>query len=310
MTIVNFAQPNTFGLKLTPLSAKIGAEIDGIQLSDDLAPEIVKAIHEALLHYKVIFFRSQHQLDEKAQEAFARRLGTLVPHPTVPSYAGTDYTLEFDGSHGGGRASTWHTDITFVDTYPETSILRAVKVPPFGGDTVWANTVSAYAELPEPLRELADRLWALHTNDYDYAGARFYRMRPEDLQRHRNVFTSTIYETEHPVVRVHPETGERSLVLGHFVKRLVGLNAADLAHVMAIFQAHITREENSVRWRWAEGDVAIWDNRATQHRAIDDYGDAQRIVRRVTIAGEAPISVDGRRSRTQSRGGLQEEPAA
>lgn len=310
MTVVTFPQARSFGLKLSPLSAKIGAEIDGLALSADLPAETIRAIHDALLHYKVIFFRGQHHLDERAQEAFAQRLGTLVPHPTVPSYSGTDYTLEFDGSHGGGRASTWHTDITFVENYPETSILRAVKVPPYGGDTVWANTVTAYAELPEPLRDLADRLWALHTNDYDYAGARLYRLRPEDLQRHTKIFTSTVYETEHPVVRVHPETGERSLVLGHFVKRLVGLNAADSAHIMAVFQSHITREENTVRWRWAEGDVAIWDNRATQHRAIDDYGEQPRIVRRVTIAGETPVSVDGRRSRAKNSGELPKEPAA
>jgi alpha-ketoglutarate-dependent sulfate ester dioxygenase len=309
MTTQTIEQHADFGLQLMPLTAKIGAQIDGIKLAADLQQDKIRAIHDALLRYKVIFFRNQDQLDEAAQEAFARRLGTLVPHPTVPSYTGTDFVLEFDGSHGGGRASTWHTDITFVENYPETSILRAVKVPPFGGDTVWANTVSAYAELPEPLRVLADRLWALHTNDYDYAGARF-RVRLEDLHRHEHVFTKTVYETEHPLVRVHPETGERSLVLGHFVKKLIGLNAADSAHLMAIFQSHITREENSVRWRWAERDVAIWDNRATQHRAIDDYGNAPRIVRRVTIAGESPVSVDGRRSVARSGGAIREKPAA
>lgn len=168
-------------------------------------------------------------------------------------------------------------------------------MPDAGGDTVWANTVTAYGDLPPVLRELADKLWAVHSNDYDYAASR-PNARPEDLRRHNEIFTKTVYETEHPLVRLHPESGERSLVLGHFVKRFVGLSAADSRHLFELFQAHITRHENIVRWRWAPGDVAIWDNRVTQHRAIDDYGDQPRIVRRVTIKEAVPVGVDGRRS--------------
>jgi taurine dioxygenase len=282
-------------LDTRPVTGRIGAEVHDVILSGKLSPAQVTAIRAALVRHKVLFFRGQHHLDEAGQEAFGRLLGELVPHPTVPSLAGTSFILDIDGSHGGGRASSWHTDVTFVDTPPEISILRGVVVPEAGGDTVWANTVAAYAELPHVLRDLADRLWAVHSNDYDYAASR-PNARPEDLRRHNEIFTRTIYETEHPLVRVHPESGERSLVLGHFFKRFVGLSAADSRLLFDLFQAHITRHENTVRWRWAPGDVAIWDNRATQHRAVDDYGDQPRIVRRVTIKGPVPVGVDGRHS--------------
>ena len=98
-------------------------------------------------------------------------------------------------------------------------------------------------------------------------------------------------------MRVHPETGERTLVSGHFIKNFIGYNTQDSDHLFAIFQNHITRLENTVRWRWAEGDIAIWDNRATQHYAVNDYGDAHRVVRRITVRGDVPVSVDGQHSR-------------
>jgi taurine dioxygenase len=293
MTATATIAPPTLDIRL--LTGRIGAEVSGVTLSGDLEAPAVQAIEQALLRHKVLFFRGQHHLDEAGQVAFAKRLGDLVPHPTVPSLEGTDYVLDIDGSHGGGRASSWHTDVTFLPDYPKISVLRSVVVPETGGDTVWANTVAAYQELPQVLRDLADRLWALHSNDYDYAASR-PNVRESDQKQYREVFTKTVYETEHPLVRVHPETGERALVLGHFVKRFVGVGAADSRHLFEIFQSHITRHENTVRWHWAPGDVAIWDNRATQHRAVDDYGDQPRIVRRVTLRGPLPVSVDGRAS--------------
>lgn len=282
-------------LDVRPLTGRIGAEISGLILSAGLDEPYVRSIRRALLRHKVLFFRGQHHLDETAQESFARLLGDPVPHPTVPSLEGTNYVLDIDGSHGGGRASSWHTDVTFVPDYPKISILRGVVVPEAGGDTVWANTAAAYHDLPPVLRDLADRLWAVHSNDYDYAAGRS-QVRESDVKRYREVFTRTVYETEHPLVRVHPETGQRSLILGHFVKRFVGIGSAESRHLFDIFQSQIVRHENTVRWRWAPGDVAMWDNRATQHRAVDDYGDQPRIVRRVTLRGEVPLSVDGRTS--------------
>jgi alpha-ketoglutarate-dependent taurine dioxygenase len=244
----------------------------------------------------VLFFRDQHQLDDAGQEAFAQRLGKPVAHPTVPVREGSSYLLELDSLHGG-RAASWHTDVTFVEAYPAASILRAVTSPQSGGDTTWANTAAAYENLPEPLKLLADNLWALHTNAYDYAASR-PNVSQEQVKRHREVFASTVYETEHPVVRVHPVTGERTLVLGHFIKNFVGLSSADSQRLFQVLQDQVTKLENTVRWRWRAGDVAIWDNRATQHYAINDYGDERRVMRRVTIAGDVPVAIDGRRSRT------------
>lgn len=280
-------------LDLHQVAGRIGARIDGVRLAADLDDTTFNAIHAALLRHKVLFFRGQQHLDDAAQEAFARRFGETVAHPTVPSVEGGSL-LELDSLHGA-RANSWHTDVTFVDAYPKVSILRAVVIPPFGGDTVWANTATAYAQLPEPLRALADTLWALHTNAYDYASSHV-NADSAQLKRYREVFTSKLYETEHPVVRVHPETGERTLVLGHFVQRLKGLSTHDSAHLLQVFHEHVTRLDNTVRWNWQAGDVAIWDNRATQHYAINDYGDARRIVRRATVRGEVPVSIDGRQS--------------
>lgn len=283
-------------LDIRRVAGRIGAEIRGVALAGDLDAAAVAAIRQALVTHKVVFFRDQ-TLDEAGQEAFGRRLGDLVPHPTVPSLAGTAGVLDLDGGRGE-RASSWHTDVTFVPAYPAISILRAVTLPAYGGDTLWANTAAAYAELPEALRDLADKLWALHSNVYDYVGGRVNA--PEaGRQRYNEVFTRTVYETEHPLVHVHPETGERSLIVGHFIQRLLGLTTSDSQHLLAIFHDHATRPENTVRWSWRLGDVAIWDNRATVHRAVDDYDAEPRVVRRVTVAGVLPVGVDGRRSRAR-----------
>ncbi len=288
------------GWQVRPVAGRIGAEISGVRLDGDLPERTVEDISGALDQHKVLFFRGQDHLADDEQEAFGRRLGDIVGHPTLPPLAGTATILEIDAAHGGGRVNYWHTDMTFLDAYPRASILRAVKVPSHGGDTVWANTAAAYQDLPKDLRGLADRLWGLHTNDYDYAALRT-GARDEDLRRHAEVFTSTVFETEHPIVRVLPETGERVLVLGDFLQKLVGYSQADSAHLIAILQAHVTRLENTVRWRWAEGDVAIWNNRATQHYAIDDYGKEPRVMRRVTVAGDVPVGVGGRGSVTRKR---------
>ena len=215
----------------------------------------------------------------------------------MPPVAGTEAVLDIDAEDG--RASRWHTDVTFVPAFPLFSVLRGVVIPPVGGDTVWANTVAAYETLPPLMRGLADQLWALHSNVYDYAATR-PNATARQVQRYETVFKSPVYETEHPVVQVHPLTGERAIVLGHFVRRLLGVSAADSAHLFAMLQDHVTRLENMVRWRWSAGDVVIWDNRATQHKAIDDYGVERRIVRRVTIDGPVSVGVDGRHGKRRN----------
>jgi len=285
------------------IGGRLGAEITGVRLSGELDPEMMRQIRQALLKYKVIFFRNQGHLDEAEQEAFAHLFGEPVAHPTVPPMKGTQFVFDIDGAEGN-RATAWHTDVTFVQAPVKASILRAVRLPAFGGDTVWANTTTAYQALPAKLRDLADNLWALHSNAFDYSVAR-PKVNSDAAKRYFEVFASTVYETEHPVVRVHPETGERTLLLGAFVRRFLDLPQADSRQLFALFQGYVTRLENTLRWRWSSGDVAIWDNRATQHVAVDDYGDQPRVVRRVSIAGDVPVGIDGRASVSRKK-----EPAA
>jgi taurine dioxygenase len=287
--------PGGSRLGVRRVAGRIGAEIEGVRLGPDLPDETLAAIEDALHAHRVIFFRGQEHLDDAAQEAFAERLGKPVAHPTVPVREGSSYLLELDSAQGG-RANSWHTDVTFVPDYPKASILRSVVLPAWGGDTVWANTAVAYERLPDPLLTLADGLWATHTNAYDYAGGR-PGVSQKAIERHLRVFAATVFETEHPVVRIHPVTGERTLVLGHFVKSILGLSTSESRRLFDLLQEQVTRLENTVRWSWRLGDVAIWDNRATQHYAIDDYDRQQRTIRRVTLAGDVPLALDGRRSR-------------
>ena len=145
-----------------------------------------------------------------------------------------------------------------------------------------------------------DNLWAVHTNAYDYARNTATGEEDADSQFLREEFESIAFETEDPVVRVHPETGERSLVLGHFVKKFVGLNSSESVALFKVLQDRVTQLENTVRWTWKRGDVAMWDNRATQHNAVADFDDQPREMPWITVAGDVPVSVDGQRSIVRS----------
>lgn len=291
---LNAADP-TSPLEIVPVGGRIGAEVRGLKLADAEADELIQPLWKALTRHKVLFFRDQHLTDD-THEAFAEAFGDPVAHPTVPVAKGSRTLLGLE-SRDGYAASSWHTDVTFVDAFPAASILRGIEIPEAGGDTLWANTVAAYEGLPEPLRQLADNLWAIHSNDYDYSAV-LSSVDPDKVAAHKSVFASTVYETEHPVVHVHPLTGEKGLLLGHFVKRFVGVSAQESAALLTLFQNHVTKPENTVRWRWKAGDVVIWDNRATQHRAIADFGLQARHLRRATLNGTPAISIDGRTSRT------------
>ena len=286
----------TSALRVVKLGANIGARIEGIDLSADVDTVSASKINAALLEHKVIFFRDQHRLDDDSQLALAARLGTpTTAHPTVTS-RGTKL-LPIDSRYD--KANAWHTDVTFVDRVPKASLLRAISLPEYGGTTTWANTESAYEKLPDPLRALAENLWAVHTNDYDYAAEVDEQEAVADTVReYRQEFVSDFYETEHPVVRVHPETGKRVLLLGQFVKHFVGVGSTESATLFGLLQARITKLENTIRWSWQPGDLAIWDNRATQHYAVSDYDDQYRRLNRVTLAGDIPVDVFGQRSRT------------
>ena len=277
------------------VSAAIGAEIGGVRIGPDLAPEVVGEIRAALLAHRVVFLRDQHDAQEADQKAFASQLGTLTkPHPTV---SGDDGVLPIDSERS--RANSWHTDVTFVDRIPAISVLRAITLPPYGGTTVWANTASAYESLHPGLKALAESLWAVHSNLYDYVRddeSRWIGGIDVQEQAYREEFSQQEFETEHPVVRIHPETGERTLLLGHFVRRFVGLSTSDSNDLFELLQRHVIRLENTVRWNWRPGDLAIWDNRSTQHYAVSDYDDQPRLLHRITVAGDVPVGPDGRTS--------------
>src|ERR1700761_8459683 len=216
-------------LRVVKLSENIGARVDGVRLGE-LDAETAAAINQTLAQHKVLFFRGQHHLDDETHFAFAESLGVpTTPHPTLKFEGSRVMRLE---SFAGGGANQWHTDVTFVDRPPKASILRAVELPSYGGTTTWASTVAAYRQLPKPLQELAENLWAVHNNAFDYAqlGAQIdpaklaaLQAEPEAILKYAAEFHSTHFETHHPVVRVHPESGEKSLLLGSFAKSILGL---------------------------------------------------------------------------------------
>ncbi|WP_068270789.1 TauD/TfdA dioxygenase family protein [Aldersonia kunmingensis] len=289
MSVATPSQPEN-SVPVVKLGAHIGARIDGVRLGGALDTATIATIRAALAEHKVIFFRGQYHLTEDGQYEFAQLLGTpTTPHPTLTS-AGVK-SLAIDSRHG--RSNVWHTDVTFVDRVPRASILRAESLPSYGGSTMWASTVAAYDSLPDPLKRLAESLRARHTNQYDYAADTEDQL-DDGSEAYRREFESAFFETEHPVVHVHPDTGERALLLGSFVKQITGLSTKESQTLFRLFQGRVTRPENTARWNWELGDVAIWDNLATQHYAVDDYdGSEHRRLTRITLAGAIPVGVDG-----------------
>ena len=275
---------------VTQVGGVIGAVVEGIRANGEVDQAALAELRAALLRHKVVFLRDQQHATDADQRAFGRLLGPLTkPHPTV---AGEGGVLPIDAEQG--KANSWHTDVTFVDRIPAMSLLRAITLPPYGGTTVWANTAEAYLRLHPVLKALVDGLRAVHSNLYDYAAERpqigGIDVKEEDYRRQ---FAHLEFETEHPVVRIHPETGEPALLLGHFVRSFTGLSSADFSELFPLLQRHITRLENTVRWTWRDGDMAIWDNRATQHYAVADYDNLPRLLHRITIAGDIPVGISG-----------------
>ncbi|MCD0450502.1 TauD/TfdA family dioxygenase [Actinocorallia sp. API 0066] len=277
-------------LEVTKVGGNIGAVVSGLRIGADLDPAAVAEFRAALLAHRVVFLRDQEHATDDDQYAFAAQLGEVTsPHPTVRGDGNA--ILPIDSEQG--KANSWHTDVTFVDRVPSISVLRAITLPPYGGTTVWANTVAAYANLNPALKALVGELRALHSNDFDYAAERPVDRSDGKVEAYRAEFRRTAFLTEHPVVRVHPETNEPSLLLGHFVKSFPGFSTPDFQDLYALLQRHITKLENTVRWTWRPGDIAIWDNRSTQHYAVADYDDHARRLHRITIAGDIPVGLDG-----------------
>jgi alpha-ketoglutarate-dependent taurine dioxygenase len=280
-------------LDLRRVTARIGAEVRGLDLDVSLEPATVAALRAALDEHKALVFHDVH-LDDEGQQRFAAQFGALTSaHPTVPGIEGAPSVLPVDSEQG--RANHWHTDVTFVVSPPQISTLRSIVIPPYGGETLVANAGAAYRDLPESLRTLADGLSAVHTNTYDYAVPP--EALDEDARRRQQVFRSIAYETVHPVVRVHPRTGERGLFLGGFAQRIVGLAARESRTLLDLLQSYVVRPENILRWRWSPNQLLVFDNRITQHYAVDNYDDLPRRLNRVTVAGDIPTGVNGERSK-------------
>lgn len=273
------------------LTGRIGALVEGVDLAARPDPSTIATLRHVLNEHKAIVFDNVN-LDNAGQEYVAGWFGDLTTaHPNVPAADGTRNVLAVDSETS--KANEWHTDVTFVVNPPQLTTLRSIVTTPYGGETLIANAAAAYRDLPDPLRALADSLRVVHTNQYDYARPSATTALREEYDR---VFVSTPYETEHPLVRVHPLTGERGLFIGGFAKRIVGLSSRESADLLRIFQSYVTRPENILRWAWSPDQLLIFDNRITQHYGVDNYDDHPRRLNRVTVAGDVPVGVDGRRS--------------
>ncbi|MFF4687808.1 TauD/TfdA dioxygenase family protein [Streptomyces sp. NPDC001307] len=278
-------------VSIRKLTGRIGALVEGVDLTATPDLSTITALRDALNEHKAIVLDDVN-LDNAGQERVARWFGELTTaHPNVPATDGTTNVLAVDSETS--KANEWHTDVTFVVNPPQLTTLRSIVTTPYGGETLIANAAAAYRDLPEPLRALADSLRVVHTNQYDYARPAATTTQRQEYDR---AFVSTPYEAVHPVVRVHPLTGERGLFIGGFAKRIVGLSGSESADVLRLLQSYVTRPENIVRWTWSPNQLLIFDNRITQHYGVDNYDDHPRRLNRVTVAGELPVGVDGRRS--------------
>jgi alpha-ketoglutarate-dependent taurine dioxygenase len=311
-------------LDVRPTAGYIGAEIHGVDLSQPLDPAVVAEIRATLLRWKVVFFRDQ-DLTQAQHIEFGRQFGTVTPaHPTLPAAfsehpeillldnrvmggAGGESAKEGSdkdsgatrraggegmgaGMGGGGLAidSQWHTDVTFVPNPPMGSILRGVVVPPYGGDTQWINLAVAYERLSAPLRTMIDGLHAVHHNQLPIKRGDL----PPALAKQ---FLGTGLRAVHPVVRVHPETGEKVIFVNpNFTSHIVELSRQESRHLLAMLYEHMTNAEFSTRFRWQPGSIAFWDNRATAHQVPTDIPPGMhRSMQRITVAGDTPVGPDG-----------------
>jgi taurine dioxygenase len=276
-------------LDLTPITPVIGAEVRGLDLSRPLDAAAVTAVRAAWLEHLVLFFPDQW-LEPGEQTAFAAQFGELTAaHPVEPAHDDDERVLPID-SQRGNRVDFWHTDVTFMSRPPSGSVLFALEVPQVGGDTMWASSRCAYDRLSEPLRDLCDRLRAVH---FDEGYARLVDAgQGKEWEGHR---IEQLTPVEHPVVRVHPETGAKSLFVNpKFTRRISGLAAHESDALLRLLYEHATRPEMVCRHRWEPGTVAMWDNRATMHYGLYDYGDARRVMHRVTLQGDRPAGPPAR----------------
>ncbi len=270
-------------LDVRPISPNIGAEIVGLDLASPLSSEVIGLVREALCTHHVIFFRQQ-SLSPKEQADFATQFGQVTEaHPVLPAIKEHGQVLAIDGEVD--RASWWHTDVTFLDTPPLGSILYMLEAPPVGGDTMWASLQDAYDGLAAPVREMCDKLIAIHFDPWfaaDVEARGGYEWNGE--------WRDHLVAALHPVVRTHPENGRNGLfVNSQFTQTLLGLSKNESNAILEMLYQHCVRPEYTCRFHWEPGSVAFWDNRATMHYALDDYGQARRFAHRVTLRGDRPF---------------------
>ena len=277
------------GLEITPIGGRIGALIRGVELSGDMPAEQARAIYAAMLKHKVVFLRDQFASDAEMNR-FAALLGDPAPYKYDDNPVDGDYAWHIDADEI--RADHWHSDLSWTVDPVSVGILSPVLLPNYGGETVWSNLAAAYAEMPAPLQAMADQLWAVHSARKPMQMS-FADLSQSDLEKEK-LFTSENYGTRHPVVTVHPETGERSLMLGNVFSYFDGFTRSPGQHVYEALHHYATRPENTIRWHWRLGDVAIWDNRASLHYGVRDIDGQARTMRRISLKGVPPRSIDGR----------------
>ncbi|MSO99661.1 MAG: TauD/TfdA family dioxygenase [Acetobacteraceae bacterium] len=289
-------------IEVVPLTLHIGAEIRGVDLSRPLPDSQLKAVREAFLKWKVIFFRNQ-ELDHAQHVAMARQFGEptighavfghIEGYPEIYSVAKNRAANEKYDAMMVTPWFGWHTDVTAAVNPPCASILRGVTIPPYGGDTFWTNLAAAYAGLSETMRGFVDGLRGIHAfeprGDGKAGGA--YN---EHVERRA-------LKSEHPLVTIHAETGERVLFASpSFLKSVVGMTPRESAKILELLWEHVVRPEYTVRFKWNPGDIAMWDNRSTAHLAPRDIfqSDFDRQLYRITLVGEPLVGVDGKSSRS------------
>ena len=282
-------------IQVQPLTCALGAELHGVQLADAAQDAgLFQDIRRLLLTHKVLFLREQ-QLSRAQHVAFARRFGELEDHPVAgsdPEHPGLVRIYKSPEAPPDRYENAWHTDATWRAQPPMGCVLRCVECPPVGGDTMWANMALAYERLPEHIKLQIAPLRARHSIEATFGAAM-------PIEK-RLALKAQFPDAEHPVVRTHPETGEKTLFVNGFTTHFTNFHTpanvrvgqdfspggADLLRYL-IMQAYIP--EYQVRWRWQANSVAIWDNRATQHYAVMDYPPCHRKMERAGIMGDAPF---------------------
>ncbi|GAA2632265.1 TauD/TfdA dioxygenase family protein [Paractinoplanes durhamensis] len=274
--------------ELEPLGPHFGAIVHGVDLAG-ASDAVLADVRAALVDRKVLFFRDQ-LLDDDGQVALGRRIGELTAsHPVVGGVDAAHPEVYALDSADNGFADVWHTDVTFMKRPPLGSILRAVVLPPSGGDTQWADAQLAYESLSAPVRRLADQLTAVHDGNREFGYYLAQRRGGKGNEWDGEVVTQ-LTPVEHPVVRVHPETGRPGIFVNPgFTSHIVGVSEFESRGILDLLYAHLTKPEHIVRHRWRPGDVAMWDNRSTSHYANRDYGDQRRVMHRITLRGDVPV---------------------